>query len=68
MIDHQQLGYTEFGNHISRNITKQIVKAWQGSSVRDWANESQDLRAACYETGEDNVLKYDYIYKHIATV
>jgi hypothetical protein len=68
MIDHQQLSYTEFGNHISRNITKQMVKAWQGSGVRDWANESQDLRAACYETGDDNVLKYDYIYEHIATV
>jgi len=68
IIDHQQLSYTEFGNHVSRNITKEMVKAWQGSGVREWANESQDLRAACYEMGDDTILKYDYIYKHIATV
>ena len=68
MIEHQQLSYTEFGNHISRNITKQMVKAWQGSGVRDWATESQDLRAACYNFGEETNLKYEYIYQHLQTV
>jgi hypothetical protein len=68
IIDHQQLSYTEFGNHINRNISPDDIRYWQGTSVRFWAKESQDLRAACYSFGEETNLKYEYIYQHLQTV
>jgi len=67
-IDHQQLSYTEYGNHINRGIDKLKVLTWQSTTVRDWAHESQDLRKACYDFGEYTNLKYGYIYRHQATV
>ena len=68
IIDFQELSYTEFGNHINRKIKKSQVKAWQATSVRDWAHESQDLRMACYDFGTYANLKYDYNFRHIKTV
>ncbi|MGB0851551.1 MAG: S1/P1 nuclease, partial [Bacteroidia bacterium] len=49
IIDHQQLSYTEWGNHINRGVDQTLVKLWQSTTVRDWAHESQDLRKACYD-------------------
>lgn len=68
MIDHQQLSYTEWGNHINRNIDKLQVLSWQSATIRDWAIESKELRSNCYDFGEYTNLKYRYIYRHIHTV
>ena len=68
MIEHQQLSYTEWGNHVNRVVTKIEVNLWQEASVRDWASESQSLRKACYDFGEWTNLKYRYIYRHMHTV
>jgi hypothetical protein len=68
IIDHEQLSYTEWGNHINRNIDKLQVRAWQSTSVRDWAHESQDLRGACYDFGDYVNLRYEYLLRHLKTV
>ena len=44
------------------------MKAWQSSTVRDWAQESQDLRKACYDFGDNVNLKYEYSFRHLKTV
>lgn len=68
LIQHQQLGYVEFGNHIMRGTSKEQVKLWQSTGVLDWTNESQDLRAACYDFGTYTNLKFRYNFRHIETV
>lgn len=68
IIDGQQLSYTEWGNHINRGVDATQVNTWQSTSVRDWAHESQDLRAACYDFGDYVNLRYDYSFRHLATV
>ena len=68
IVDDQQLSYTEWGNHINRRVDATQVNKWQSTSVRDWAHESQDLRAACYDFGDYVNLKYDYSFRHLATV
>ena len=68
LIDHQGLSYTEWGNHINRGVDKLQVVDWQNSTVREWAAESQVLRTKCYDFGERDNLKYEYIYRHIGTV
>ena len=68
MIDHQQLSYTEWGNHVNRGVDKVQVMAWQSNTVREWAAESKDLRSNCYDFGEWTNLKYRYIYRHMHTV
>jgi hypothetical protein len=68
IIDHEQLSYTEWGNHINRNIDKLQVLNWQSTTVRDWAHESQDLRAACYDFGNFVNLRYEYSFRHLKTV
>ena len=68
LIDHQQLSYTEFGNHINRGVDATQVALYQSTGVRVWAQESQDLRAACYDFGKYVNLKYRYNFRHIETV
>ena len=68
LIDHEQLSYVEWGKHVNRSIKKWQVKAWQSSTVRDWAQESQDLRKACYDFGDNVNLKYEYSFRHLKTV
>jgi hypothetical protein len=68
LIAHQKLSYTEWGKHITRNVSKKEVKKIMGGTVRDWAHESQDLRAACYDFGTYTNLKWQYVFRHIGTV
>ena len=68
LIDHLQLSYTELGNHINRNITKSQIALWQNSTVREWAQESQNLRTACYDFEKDTNLGYSYSFRHTQTM
>jgi len=68
IINHQELSYTEWGNHINRNVDNLKVASWQSSTVRDWAHESQDLRKDCYDFGDYVNLKYSYNFRHLHTV
>jgi hypothetical protein len=36
--------------------------------VRDWAKESQKLRAACYDFGDKKKLGYNYSFRHTKTI
>ena len=68
MINHLKLSYRELGDQIDRNVTPNQVANWQSTSVRDWAEESQNLRAACYDFGDKKRLGYSYIFRHTKTI
>lgn len=68
LVEFQNLSYTEFGNHLIRNTTKEQVKLWQSTGVLVWAAESQQLRDACYDFGENTNLWFKYNYRHVHTV
>jgi hypothetical protein len=68
LIDHLKLSYRELGDHINRDITPAQIKIWQKTSVRDWAKESQKLRAACYDFGDKKKLGYNYSFRHTKTI
>lgn len=68
MIDHLKLSYRELGDQIDRNVTPSQVANWQSTSVRDWADESQKLRSACYDFGDKTKLGYSYSFRHKQTV
>jgi len=68
MIDHLKLSYRELGDHINRDVTPTQVADWQGSSVKEWAAESQKLRSACYDFGDKKNLGYSYSFRHTKTI
>lgn len=67
MIDSKQYSFTELADIVD-NVSKEQVKVWQSSSVRDWANESIDLRKQVYDIPEDKKLSYEYRYHNWSTV
>jgi hypothetical protein len=66
MIEHTQLSYTELGESVNIASAEQI-KAWQNSTVRDWAAESMSYRKRVYDIG-DGKLYYPYPYKNLPLV
>jgi hypothetical protein len=68
LINHLKLSYRELGDQIDRNVTPNQVANWQSTSVRDWAEESQNLRAACYDFGDKKRLGYSYSFRHTKTI
>lgn len=67
MINEQQLSYTEYVAAIDFPTDAQIAN-WQGSSVRDWANESKSYREQVYNLPEDKFITYKYTYDNIDTL
>ncbi|GAA0188166.1 S1/P1 nuclease [Fulvivirga kasyanovii] len=67
MIDSKKYSYTELADIVD-NVSKEQVKAWQSSGVRDWANESVALRKQVYDIPEDKKLSYEYRYYNWSTV
>lgn len=65
MIDDTKLSYTEFANSLDRADEDQI-KAWQNSTVRDWAYENMKYRSAIYKHTEE--MGYKYSYTHMPLV
>ena len=66
MIDDTKLSYTELAQSLDKPTAAQIL-AWQKTSVRDWANESQALKDNVYAIGNGK-LGYEYAYKNFPIV
>ncbi|MEP0985875.1 S1/P1 nuclease [Ekhidna sp.] len=67
MIDGQKYSYTEYADWIDHPTGEQLTN-WS-LNVLDWANESKELRAQCYETmPDDKKLSYRYDYENIDLV
>ncbi len=62
IIDDTKLSYTELGQSLDKPATAEI-KAWQLTSVRDWAEESQGYHEQVYNVGNGK-LGYRYSYLH----
>jgi len=66
MIDGTRLSYSELAESLGKPAPDQI-KAWQQSTVRDWANESIAYRPQVYDYGNGR-MGYDYKYKYFGIV
>lgn len=64
MIDDTRLSYTELAHSLGKP-SKEEIKKWQNSSVRDWAMESVSYRPQVYDIGNSN-LSYQYSYKYLS--
>jgi hypothetical protein len=64
LIDHQQLSYMEYVSWVDHATAAEIAE-WQGTSVIDWAHESQAIRMTIYPPAEATSLGYSYNYDHI---
>lgn len=66
MIDHSRLSYTELAASLNAP-DKEQVREWQGSSIYDWARESQSYHEQVYDYGNRH-LGYAYAYVNLPTV
>lgn len=62
MIELTQLSFSELAE-LADHPTPEQLREWQSSGPREWARESQELRAACYQLG-DRRLGYRYHHDH----
>lgn len=67
MIDQRRYSYTELSRLID-HASKEEVKKWQSSNVRDWANESIALRDQVYNLPENRRISYRYLEDNWKTV
>jgi hypothetical protein len=67
MIDGKDLSYTELAGFLGKP-SKQQIKDWQGSTVRDWAHGMMIYRKQVYNIPEDKKLGYRYSYDNFNTV
>lgn len=67
MIDAKQLSYYEFADWIN-HPSKQEIKSWQTTSIRDWAHESMSYRDQVYAFPENGRLSYRYSYDNFNVV
>lgn len=66
IIDGTKLSYTELAQSLGR-ADEATIKSYQGSSVRDWANEAMDYRLKVYDIGKGN-LGYEYSYRNLPLI
>ncbi len=66
MIDDTRLSYTELAESLLLPADS-LRKAWQNTSVRQWAYESMNFRKQVYDTGNSR-LGYAYSYKYFHIV
>jgi hypothetical protein len=69
LINFQQLSYTEYTAAINYT-TLQQRQAWQKQPLSEWIFESYTIAQTLYAgiTQPDQRLRYDYNFRHIATV
>lgn len=67
MIESKNLSFTEIARFLGEP-EKSEIKAWQSSSIRDWAYESRSYLPEAYEIPENGRLGYKYMYEHYDTV
>jgi len=66
MIDEERLSYTEWVEFID-HPTQAEIRTWQGTTYRDWIQESFAARAQVYDIGDGN-LSYKYSYRNLPLV
>ena len=66
MIDDSRLSYSELGQSLSIPSEKEI-RAWQNTSVYEWAGESQAYHEQLYRYG-NGMLEYRYAYVNFPVV
>ena len=66
MIDGTRLSYTELAESLYKPSATE-VKAWQSTSIRDWAKESIGYRKQVYDIGNSK-LGYEYQYRYFSIV
>jgi hypothetical protein len=66
IIESSQLSFSELAELVN-HPTAEEVREWQASGPREWARESQELRAAYYTIG-DRRLSFRYMHDHWLTV
>jgi hypothetical protein len=66
MIDDSKLSYTELALSLD-TPTKDQIKSWQKSTVREWAIESQSFEKQVYDIGNGR-LSYRYSYLNFPVV
>ena len=62
MINSQSLSYTEYAQALN-SATKDLIRSWQNSNVRDWAYESAVVRAQVYDFENVDRLGFHYAYQ-----
>ncbi len=68
MIDSTQLSFSEIAEFINSPTPDQIAK-WQGSTIRDWVQESLDYRQQVYTPpGPEAKDTYKYAYDNLPLV
>ncbi len=67
MIDGKNLSFTELAQFVG-TPSKNQVKAWQATGVRDWAYESVSYREQVYNIPADGRLGYRYSYDNFSIV
>jgi len=67
LVDHQQLGYTEYTDWID-NASENDISKWQSESIMVWVKEAMDLRPQVYKIPQDSSLSWQYNFDNIATV
>ena len=67
MIDSKDLSFTELARFLDEP-TKEQIKTWQSTSVREWANENLLYRPQVYDLPENKKLGYEYMYKNFDLV
>lgn len=68
LIESTNLSFSELAEFIDIESTKQI-EAWQKSTIRDWAQESMNLRNQAYEVPEPSVRgSYKYAFKNMPLI
>lgn len=66
LIESSQLSFSELADMLD-HPTPELLRDWQVGGPRDWARESQELRARCYELG-DRKLAFRYVHDQWPTV
>ncbi len=66
MIDGTRLSFTELADAVGKPA-KETIQKLQQAGVRDWANESMNMRKQVYATGDGN-LGYKYSYQNFGSV
>jgi hypothetical protein len=66
MIDDSKLSFTELAQSLDKPTEVQLQQ-WKKASVRDWANESIELRSKVYEYKSEK-FGYEYSYRNFPTV
>ncbi len=67
MIESKDLSFTELAGFLDKP-SKQKIREWQSSSVRDWANENIAFRSRVYDFPESGRIGYEYMYKNFDLV